>query len=396
MFVPSDPTILHADVDAFFASVEQRDDPGLRGRPVVVGAGVVMAASYEARAYGIRGAMGGSQARRLCPDLVVVSPRLSAYLEASHAVFEVFRDTAPRVEGLSLEEAFLDVRGLEQISGAPEQIAHRLRRRVREEVGLPLSVGVARTKLLAKMASRAAKPDGLLVVRPADEIAFLHPLQVERIWGVGPATAARLHAYGIRTVGDAARHSHDALAAILGKAAGAYVHAVAHNRDPSPVRRRRRGRRSLGSQSALGRPRRSREELDRVLIAIVDRVTGRMRRAGRTGRTVILRLRFADRSRITRSHTMPRATASTQRILASARGLLTAVMPTIERQGVTLVGITLTNLDGEENAAQLALPLEGRDSHALDAVLDDVRERFGSSAVTRASLLRRSPRPETR
>ncbi len=388
MFVPDSPTILHADVDAFFASVEQRDDAGLRGRPVIVGGGVVMAASYEARAFGVRGAMGITQARRLCPDLVTVAPRFSAYMEASHAVFDVFRETAPIVEGLSLEEAFLDVRGLERICGPPEEIAARLRRTVREQVGLPLSVGVARRKVVAKLASRAAKPDGLLVVPADGELAFLHPLPVERVWGVGPATAAKLHAYGIRTVGDAARHTHGALCSILGPAAGGYVYAVAHNRDPSPVRRRRRGRRSMGAQSALGRPRRSLAELDRVLIGLVDRVTRRMRRAGRTGRTVVLRLRFSDRSRCTRSHTMPRATASTQRILASARGLLAAAMPVIEREGVTLVGITLTNLDGEGASAQLSLPLDGRDAHALDAAIDDVRERFGSAAVTRAILLR--------
>src|SRR3954451_17178529 len=188
----NEATILHADADAFFASVEQRDDPRLRGRPVIVGGGVVLAASYEAKAHGIRTAMGGGLARRLCPEAVVVSPRMSAYSEASKAVYEVFRNTTPLVEGLSIDEAFLDVRGMERISGTPREIAVRLRREVRERVGLPITVGIARTKHLAKVASGVAKPDGLLVVAPDDELAFLHPLPVERLWGVGPVTARKL------------------------------------------------------------------------------------------------------------------------------------------------------------------------------------------------------------
>ena len=185
MFVSGEATILHADLDAFYASVEQRDDPRLRGRPVIVGAGVVLAASYEAKAHGVRTAMGGRQARRLCPRAVVVRPRMSAYSEASKAVFRVFEDTTPLVEGLSIDEAFLDVRGMERISGTPTEIAVRLRRHVLERVGLPITVGVARTKFLAKVASGVAKPDGLLVVPPDGELAFLHPLPVERLWGVG-------------------------------------------------------------------------------------------------------------------------------------------------------------------------------------------------------------------
>src|SRR6266513_859310 len=206
MFVPpAAATILHADLDAFYASVEQRDDARLRGRPVIVGAGVVLAASYEAKAYGVRTAMGGRQARRLCPNAIVVPPRMSAYAEASKAAFRVFEDTSPLVEGLSIDEAFLDVRGLERISGTPPEIAARLRREVRERVGLPITVGVARTKFLAKVASGVAKPDGLLVVPPDGELAFLHPLAVERLWGVGPVTAAKLHDQGIATVGEVAQ-----------------------------------------------------------------------------------------------------------------------------------------------------------------------------------------------
>src|SRR3954451_6319711 len=226
--------VLHADADAFFASVEQRDDPRLRGRPVIVGGGVVLAASYEAKAYGILTAMGGRQARRICPDAIVVPPRFSAYSEASRAMFEVFEDTSPVVEGLSIDEAFLDVRGMERIAGTPAQIAVRLRAAVRERVGLPVTVGVARTKFLAKVASAVAKPDGLLLVAPERELAFLHPLPVERMWGVGPATAAKLGRRGIRTVGELARVSEPALAALLGRAAARHLHALAWNRDPRP------------------------------------------------------------------------------------------------------------------------------------------------------------------
>ncbi len=387
MFVTGEATILHADVDSFFASVEQRDDPRLRGRPVIVGAGVVLAASYEAKAYGVRTAMGGAQARRLCPEATVVRPRMSAYAEASRAMFRVFDDTSPFVEGLSIDEAFLDVRGMERIAGAPVEIAARLRRDVRERVGLPITVGVARTKFLAKVASGVGKPDGLLVVAPDRELAFLHPLPVERLWGVGPVTADKLRARGIGTVGEVARLSEAALVSMLGRASGRHLHALAHNRDPRPVQVRRR-RRSIGAQRALGRSPRSPAALDATLVALVDRVTRRMRAAGRVGRTVVLRLRFGDFSRATRSSTLPRATAQTQTVLAEARELLATAMPMIERHGLTLVGVAVTNLD-DNGAVQLMLPIDRYDGEALDAALDEVRERFGSAAITRAVLLGR-------
>ena len=387
MFAMGEATILHADVDAFFASVEQRDDPRLRGRPVIVGAGVVLAASYEAKARGVRTAMSGRQARRLCPQAIVVTPRMSAYTEASRAMFQVFDDASPLVEGLSIDEAFLDVRGLERIAGAPVEIAARLRRDVLERVGLPITVGVARTKFLAKVASGVAKPDGLLVVPPERELAFLHPLRVERLWGVGPVTATKLRHRGITTVGEVAQLSEAALVSMLGRASGRHLHALAHNRDPRPVQVRRR-RRSIGSQRALGRSPKSPAALDATVVALVDRVTRRMRAAGRVGRTVVLRLRFDDFSRATRSHTLPRATAQTHTILATARGLLAAAMPMIERQGVTLVGVAVANLD-DDGPFQLALPLDPYHGDALDAVLDEVRKRFGSTAITRAVLLGR-------
>jgi DNA polymerase IV len=389
--MPQEGTILHADLDAFYASVEQRDDPRLRGRPVIVGAGVVLAASYEAKAFGVRTAMGGAQARRLCPQAIVVKPRISAYSEASKAVFEVFEDTTPLVEGLSIDEAFLDVRGLRRISGSPTEIAVRLRRDVRERAGLPITVGVARTKFLAKVASGVAKPDGLLVVPAGGELAFLHPLPVERLWGVGPVTAARLRSRGIKTVGQVAQIAEAALVAMLGRASGRHLHALAHNRDPRPVRvGRRRG--SIGSQRAFGRSPRSPDDVDAILVGLVDRVTRRMRAAGRVGRTVVLRLRFSDFSRATRSHTLPHATAETQTILATVRGLLTMAMPMIERQGITLVGVAVANLD-DDGAIQLSLPFDRWSGGALDAALDEVRNRFGSGAVTRAVLLGRDEGP---
>ena len=389
VFVSGDATILHADLDAFYASVEQRDDPRLRGRPVIVGTGVVLAASYEAKAHGVRTAMGGLQARRQCPRAIVVEPRMSAYSAASAAVFEVFEQTTPLVEGLSIDEAFLDVGGLRRVSGTPTEIAVQLRRDVLERVGLPITVGVARTKFLAKVASRVAKPDGLLVVPPDRELAFLHPLPVGMLWGVGPVTTGKLHNRGIATVGDVARLTEEALVSMLGQASGRHLHALAHNEDPRPVHVGRR-RRSIGAQRALGRSPRAPDELDAMVAALVDRVTRRMRAAGRVGRTVVLRLRFDDFSRVTRSHTLLRATAHTHTILATVRTLLRAAMPMIEHQGLTLVGIAVGNLD-DDDAVQLALPFDRRSSDALDTALDDVRDRFGTNAVTRAVLLGRDP-----
>jgi DNA polymerase IV len=378
--------ILHADLDAFYASVEQRDDPQLRGRPVIVGAGVVLAASYEAKARGVRTAMGGRRARQLCPDAIVVRPRFAAYVEASKAVFEIFDDTTPLVEGLSIDEAFLDVRGLRRISGTPREIALRLKARVLEEVGLPITVGVARTKFLAKVASGVAKPDGLLVVPPSGELHFLHPLPVERLWGVGPKTSDKLHEAGITTVGEVARLAEETLVDLVGRAAGRHLHALAHNRDPRRVEVGRR-RRSIGSQRALGRGRRSPEELDAFLVGLIDRVARRLRRARRVFRTVVLRLRFDDFTRVTRSHTLPEPTDQTDAALTTARALLAAALPLIERKGITLIGVSLSNL--EDTDEQLVLPFERKT--ALDAVLDRVRERFGSAAITRGVLVGRDP-----
>ena len=395
MFVSGTPAaILHADLDSFYASVEQRDDPSLRGRPVIVGGGVVLAASYEAKAFGVRTAMGGRQARALCPQAIVVPPRMSAYSAASDAVFEVFRDTTPLVEPLSVDEAFLDVSGLGRVSGTPVQIGARLRERVREEVGLPITVGIARTKFLAKVASQEAKPDGLLLVPPDRELAFLHPLPVRRLWGVGAKTADKLRAHGIETVADVAELSETTLGSLVGGAMGRQLFALSHNVDRRRVVTGRR-RRSVGAQRALGRSGSSMSaaEIDAVVVNLVDRITRRMRAADRTGRTVVLRLRFGDFTRVTRSHTMARATASTEAILAAARRLVADAGPLIAERGLTLVGFAVSNID-RDGAQQLELPFADagrRDSLPVDLAIDRVRGRYGTSALTRGVLLGRDP-----
>ncbi|WP_019926272.1 DNA polymerase IV [Nocardia sp. BMG111209] len=379
--------ILHADLDSFYASVEQRDDPRLRGRPVIVGGGVVLAASYEAKAFGVRTPMNARQARQLCPQAIVVPPRMSAYARASKAVFEIFRDTTPEVEGLSIDEAFLDVRGLRRIDGTPEQIAAHLRERVRREAGLPISVGVARTKFLAKVASAVAKPDGLLMVSPGEELDFLHPLPVERLWGVGAVTAATLHEYGITRIGELAALGERPLMSMLGPGAGRHLYALSWARDPRRVDTGRR-RRSIGAQRALGQRPRSADEIDAYLAGLSDRLGHRLRAAGRLCRTVVLRLRFGDFTRATRSHTLLEATDGGAILLRTARALLSAAMPLIRDRGLTLIGLSLTNLD-DATAVQLALPLGPRPEATLDATLDRLRDRFGAGTVTRAVLLGR-------
>ena len=382
-------TVLHADLDAFYASVEQRDAPELRGRPVIVGGGVVLAASYEAKRRGVRTAMGGRQALELCPDAVFVPPRMEAYSAASKAVYEIFRDTTPLVEGLSIDEAFLEVGGLRRIAGTPEQIAVGLRRRVRAEVGLPISVGIARTKFLAKVASAVSKPDGLLVVEPEHEEAFLLPLPVERLWGVGAVTADKLHRLGIRTVGQLAELEAATAERLLGKAAGAHLHALARLRDPRPVdTTRRRG--SIGSQRALGTRPRTPEELDLFLTQIVDRLARRLRDRDRVCRTVVLRLRYGDFAKATRSRTLRAPTDRTAVLLMVARGLLDAALPVIAERGITLIGVSLSQL-GRLDSTQPELPIDWDDGLRLDTVLDAVRDKFGATSVARAAQLGRDP-----
>jgi len=385
-------TILHADLDSFYASVEQRDDPALRDRPVVVGGGIVLAASYEAKRRGVYTPMPEFKARRLCPDLIVVPPRFDAYIAASKAVFEVFRDTTPNVEGLSIDEAFLDVSGLWRIAGAPVEIAGRLREQVRREVGLAITVGVARTKFLAKVASGVAKPDGLLLVEPDRELDFLHPLPVGRLWGVGSVTERKLHERGIYTVGEVALLEQAQLVAILGVASGRHLHALAHNRDPRRVETgKRRG--SIGSQSALGRRPKTPESLESLLLGIVDRVTRRMRKADRAGRTITLRFRYDDFTRVTRARSLAHPTAATQPIAEVALAVLRSEQSTIEERGLTLLGLSVGNLvslDATDVTEQLELPFGRKDRSQLDGAVDDLQRRFGNGVLTRAALLGRS------
>lgn len=382
-------TILHADLDAFYASVEQRDDPALRDVPMMVGGGVVLSASYEARRVGVRTAMSTGQARRLCPTIVEVPPRMDAYSTASAEVFKIFRDTTPEVEGLSIDEAFLDVTGLHRLVGPGRIVAQRLRRRVLDEVGLPISVGCATTKFLAKVASTVSKPDGLLVVEPGHELEFLHPLPVERLWGVGPVTAEKLRTKGIRTVGDVAELDPDRLAGLVGRGAGHHLHALSSNRDPRRIETNRR-RRSIGSQRSFPRGRLDRGESETVLLEIVDRVAQRLRAADRVARTVVVRFRYGDFTAATRSHTFPQSTAATDPILAAARSLLARNWDQCEERGLTRIGLSLTNL-GDASAVQLALPFDGPPPE-LDGAVDAIRDRFGTDAIDRARLLGRATR----
>lgn len=389
MFVSDAPrtaAILHADLDAFYASVEQRDDPRLRNRPIAVGGGVVLAASYEAKRCGVKTAMSGREARMLCPDLIEVRPRFDAYVEASRAVFDLFHRTTPQVQGVSIDEAFLDVAGLHRIDVPPVDIAARLRAQVREEVGLPITVGVARTPFLAKVASRVAKPDGLLLVPPDGEEAFLHPLPLEQLWGVGDVTARKLHGYGLVTAGDVASLPEQVLAGALGRAAGRHLFAVVHGRTPERVVTGR-ARGSIGAQRAIGRGPHSPEFVRAALLGLVDRVCRRMRRAHRTAGTVVLRLRFDDYTRATRSRSFLHNTTSGADVAAAAVALLEAAEPLIRERGVTLVGIALTRLDSDA-VVQPALPLDGPDLGQLDVAVDAVSERFGKGTLVRGSLLR--------
>jgi DNA polymerase-4 len=381
--------VLHADLDAFYASVERRDDPSLAGLPVIVGQGVVLAATYDARAKGVRTAMNSGEARRLCPEAVVVPPRMKAYSEASADVFSVFRDTTPLVEGLSIDEAFLDVSGLGRTSGTPPEIATRLRERIRVEVGLPLSIGVASTKFLAKVASAAAKPDGLLAVPLGGELDFLWPLPVRCIWGVGPATEERLASRGVHTVGELAAIPEASLQSWLGRASGTQLRALAHNHDPRPVRIHRR-RRSIGAQQALGRRNVGRAEADVLLVELVEKVATRLRDGQRTARTLEICWRDQEMDSHTMSATMDHPTNDTARFLAGAQKLLDAAWPAIDPAGLGLLGFSVTNLS-ERQAVQLGFDFTGRDRTELDSTLDAVHARFGNEAITRGSLLGRTP-----
>lgn len=381
-----EPTILHADLDAFYASVEQLLDPTLRGRPVLVGGGVVVAASYEARACGVRASMSSREALALCPGAVVVEGQFQRYLELADRVMEILDDATPVVEQISVDEAFLDVSGTTHLLGRPSDIARTIRRRVRDEVGLPISIGVASTKFLAKIASARAKPDGLVVVARGEELEFLHPLSVEALWGVGKVTAAKLHRLGIRTVGELSRVPPAALGSRLGTAGGGGLHALSWNRDPRPVRGGRRAG-SVGSQQALGRGLDERHEMAVVVLGLADRVGRRLRAKGRRGSTLTVRVRLSGPRSVTRSHTLPAPTGSTAALSSLGMALLDRALADNQGETVTLIGLSVSNLTTDA-FVQLELDLGDGDvlrsgsgvalrRSRLDESFDEVRERFG-------------------
>lgn len=386
-------TILHADLDAFYASVEQLLDPSLRGIPMAVGEGVILAASYEARQFGVRSALSTVRARSLCPQLKVVPGSFGRYLDYSERVMAVLEGYTPNVEQISVDEAFLDVSGSVHLFGSPATIAAEIRRRVRAEIGLPVSVGVATTKFLAKVASQVAKPDGMIVVPEGEELDFLHPLPIEVLWGVGPVTARKLRRGGVETVGEIAATPTDTLAAWLGRATAEHLSALSRNRDPRPVARRAAAK-SIGSQQALGRGTTDVDELDRVLLSLAERVGRRLRAKERRGRTVTVRIRFPPDRSITRSETLSRPVSATEGIWETSRRLLRHGLDD-PSQPVTLVGISVSGLEDEETVQEsLAFEEEveeGRND-AVDRQIDEIRRRFGDQAVTRAGLLGRADR----
>ena len=371
-------TILHADADSFYASVEQRDDPSLRGRPVIVGGGVVLAASYEAKAYGVRTPMGQVQALRLCPDAIVVPPRMETYSAASKAMFEVFEDTTPFVEGLSIDEAFLEVGGLRKISGTPTEIAVRLRRDVRERVGLPITVGVARTKFLAKVASRVAKPDGLLVVPPDRELAFLHPLPVGALWGVGPKTAEHLNQLGAQTIADILKIPEAQLIHHFGKM-GADLALRARGIDDRPVETVRETK-SISQEVTFDRDVQAGHELERTLRRLSEGVGYRLRQSNLNGVTVKIKLRWPDFTTLTRQTTLLQATDQDGVIYATALELFRAVWQA--GRAVRLLGVGVSGLAPQQR--QLSLwDTQTEKEHRLLEALDDLRQRYGSGVVHR-------------
>lgn len=392
-----EPTILHADLDAFYASVEQLLDPSLRGRPVLVGGGVVLAASYEARAFGIRAPMPLRDALRLCPDAVVVDGNFTQYLDLSAQIMGILEDASPVIEQISIDEAFLDVSGTTHLLGPPSHIARWVRSRAREEVGLPLSVGIASTKFLAKVASARAKPDGLVVVPLGSEIDFLHPLPVEAMWGVGAVTARKLHRMGICTIGELAEVSGASLCTALGPGSAGALRALSWNRDPRPVRGGRRAG-SVGSQQALGRGLTDRDELAVVVLGLADRVGRRLRKKSLAGSTLTVRVRFPGPRLRTRSHTLQAPTASTSALADLGMVLLDRAMEGCA-DPATLVGISLSNLttdvilqlELEVDAGDVLRAGSGKDlrRRALDSSVDGVRERFGRESLKIGAASRR-------
>ena len=390
-------TILHADLDAFYASVEQLLDPGLRGLPIAVGGGVVLAASYEAKAFGVRGGMPGRQARQLCPQLRFVPGHFGEYQRLADRVMAVLDDVTPFVERISIDEAFCDVAGAVRLFGPPADIAASIRRRVSIEIGLPISVGVARTKHLAKIASQVAKPDGLVIVDPDGEVEFLRPLPVGLVWGVGPVTQERLAGRGITTIGDLAAVDASALRRLLGEAAGTKLAALAASHDPRAVESGRRVA-SMGAQSAFPRRPPTGDLLGQVLGHLADRVAGRLRAKRRAGRTVTVRVRFAGLRAVTRAVTLPAPISATRTLAEVAEGLVRAALADHPPEAeLTLLAISVSHL-ADEPALQLELPLAlsgevlrpgtaaGAARWSVDHSMDAVRTRFGRGAVGYAAV----------
>ncbi|MGO4834036.1 DNA polymerase IV [Rhizobiaceae sp. 2RAB30] len=390
-------TILHADLDAFYASVEQLLDPSLRGKPVAVGGGVVLAASYEAKAFGVRGGMPGRRARELCPQLIFVGGHFKEYQRLGDAAIAVLDDFTPLVERISIDEAFADVAGCTHLFGPPAEIATTIRRRVREELGLPISIGVARTKHLAKIASQVAKPDGLVVVDPSTELAFLHDLPVELMWGVGPVTRAKLAEAGVSTIGELARTPGRSLERLLGPAAGEKLSALAWNRDAREIRTHQRAR-SAGAQSALGMKPAQERIFRPVLRHLADRVCSRLRAKDRPGRTVTVRVRFADLHSVTRSITLDAPISATGILAEVAEELVrSALADHPQEKTISLLAISVSHLE-MESGLQLDLPLgldderrrpgsrKGAARWVADRAIDKIRDRFGWEAVGYGSV----------
>lgn len=390
-------TILHADLDAFYASVEQMLDPSLRGKPIAVGGGVVLAASYEAKAFGVHGGMPGRRARALCPDLVFVGGHFNEYQRLGDAAIGILGDFTPLIERISIDEAFADVAGCTHLFGEPAEIAAAIRRRVREELALPISVGVASTKQLAKIASQVAKPDGLVVVDPGTELAFLHDLPVEMMWGVGPATRARLAERGIATIGDLAKTPTRSIARLLGHAAGERLAALAWNRDPRAIRTRVHAH-SAGAQSALGRRPAEESIIRPALRHLADRVGSRLRAKGKSGRTVTVRVRFGDLRSVTHAVTLPQPVAATAILAEIAEDLVRAVLRSHpEERAISLLAISVSQIE-EQPEVQLDLPLgladevrrpgakRGMARLRTDRAVDAIRDRFGWDSVGYASV----------
>lgn len=388
------PGILHADLDAFYAAVAVLEDPSLAGKPMAVGAGVVLSCTYEARAFGVQGGMRMVDARARCPQLIVVDGSFGAYSDYSTRVFSIFETYTPRIERISIDEGFLDVTGSTHLFGTPREIATEIRERVRDETGLAVSVGATTRKFLSKIASQVAKPDGLIVVDPGDEVSFLHPLDVSYLWGVGPVTKRKLTELGIHTIGDIAEVDPDSLTTMLGRGAASHLYALANNQDPRPVERQRKAK-SVGAQSAIRSKIRTLDELIPVLQRLTDRVAERLRAKERTARTVTVRVRFGDLSSVTRSATMPTPTGATGAIMDVATMLLKKVVDEFPNHETSLVGISTSGL-GVGEPMQLAMGVDEATSGgtpaeleylSLDASVDELRRRFGRTVVTHGSDL---------